>query len=309
LQDVNWRGLNAAATELSIGQATGVSLCFALAACAKSAQLPFTPWLAKTLEGPAPADAMVYGAVMGHAGVFLLCLLQPVLSQSPFALAVVGLSGLASALYSQLVGLSQTDVKSSLAYAGSAQIGLMLVECSLGFWQLAQWHLCAHAVIRCLQFLSAPSFAADSLVKTSALKPAPRWLFMASMQRFWLEQIADWSLLKPIRGLALDLSYFDTRVIDQLLGMSNLNMEHWSQLAERKPGIAQLSGTGVAGKLTSWAATVMHWLEMRLLMRGLNKRSFRHGHELGRLAHKFEDIILRPRYLVLFICITFLMAF
>ncbi len=309
LGDVNWPVLNSMVSQLSVGQQTGMGLCFALAAAVKSGQLPFSTWPVRALEGPVPADAMVYAVVMGHAGVFLLCLLQPVFSQSLFTSAVLGLLGLATAVYSQWVRLSQTDVKSALVYASSGQIGLMFVACSLGFWSWALWHLCAHAIVRCLQFCSLPEWAGRT--PASNAKAIPRGLFMASLQRFWLEQLTEWTLLRPVRSLAHDLSYFDTHVLDRLLGMPSLSLEHWRPLPYREGHLGNgfAKGAGVLGKMAIWTAALFHWLENRLLMRGLSRWGCRYGREFGMVANKLEFVILRPRYLVLFICITFLMAF
>jgi len=309
LGNVNWTVLNVMAADLSVGQLTGISLCFALAAAVKSGQLPFLTWPPRSLEGPGPADALVYSVVMGHAGVFLLCLLQPVLSKSLFASVALGLVGLATAAYSQWARLSQTDVKSAIAFASSGQMGLMFVECSLGLWHLALWHLCAHAIIRCLQFLTLTEWAAYP--PEGKAKAVPRWLFMASLQRFWLESLTEWTLLRPIRSLARDLYYFDSHLLDRLLGMPTLSMEHWQPLPYREShlrnGVGK--GAGVLGKTVIWMSAFFHWLENRLLMRGLSGKGFRYGREFGHLANKLESVILRPRYLVLFICITFLMAF
>jgi NADH:ubiquinone oxidoreductase subunit 5 (subunit L)/multisubunit Na+/H+ antiporter MnhA subunit len=57
----NWSALNAAAEQLGTGEATGIALCFTIPALAKSAQLPFTPWLERALESPVSASAAIYG--------------------------------------------------------------------------------------------------------------------------------------------------------------------------------------------------------------------------------------------------------
>jgi len=315
LDSVNWQTLYSAGEPLSVGQATGMSLCFLLAAAVKSAQLPFTPWLARAAEAPTPANAVVAGGIFSHAGVFLLLLLQPIISQSPFALVILGLIGFSTTLYSYIVGLSQTDLKTSLVFASSGQIGLMFLECALGFWELAQWHLCAHAVVRCQQYLSAPRYSKPSLVNSK--NPVSPWLFMLSLQRGWLEQITDWALVKPIRGLALDLSYFDAHIIDRIMGIPAL--KHLSLLAQQEEHRLGASldndsnqfahGTGVAGRLTQWAAAIMHWFEDRFVLRGVSNFARRYGRDLGHIATQFEQLFLRPRYLVLFVCITFLIAF
>jgi NADH:ubiquinone oxidoreductase subunit 5 (subunit L)/multisubunit Na+/H+ antiporter MnhA subunit len=321
--DVNWASLTSASAQLSTGQATVIALCFGVAACVKSAQIPFTPWLARAMEGPTPSSAVFYGAVMVHAGVYLLILLEPVFEQAPLAMALVAVAGLLTAVYGFVVGLTQTDVKSSLVFATSGQLGLMFMECGLGFWQLASWHLCAHAVVRGYQVLVAPSLVHH--VHGNPIKPvAPaiarmRWAYVASLQRFWLDQITDWTLVKPIRRLAHDLTYFDDHIVDRTLGVSAPAIRAIStlaQLEEQKIG-ARLDneadsfaqGSGLAGKITEWAAAIMHWFEDSFVLRGIGKNAIRYGRQLGYAANKVELLLFSPRYLALFIFITLLIAF
>ena len=130
---VDWTQLNALSTQLSSGQASAIALCFAIAAFAKSAQLPFAPWLARAAEGPTPSSAGFYGAIMVHSGVYLMILLQPILERAPLVMALIAVVGLLTAVYGFVVGLTQTDVKSSLFFATTGQLGLMFLECGLGF--------------------------------------------------------------------------------------------------------------------------------------------------------------------------------
>ncbi|KJV07279.1 proton-conducting transporter transmembrane domain-containing protein [Methylocucumis oryzae] len=321
LDSVNWQTLQEAAQELTIGEATGISLCFALAAAAKSAQLPFSPWLARAMEGPTPSSAAFYGAVMVHSGVFLLCLMAPVIEQSPFARAVIGLVGFATAVYGFVVVQTQTDIKSLLAFSIAGHLGLMFVECSLGLWVIASWHLCAHAVVRCWQLLTAPSLLQQfkPVLSASERKTLPGWLYIVSLQQFWLDQVMTWALINPIRGLSQDLSYFDDHVVDNIIGVPAPaigRLSSLAQLEEERLG-ARLNdelddfahGSGFAGVLTVWAAKFVHWVEDRFVLRGVGKDAIHAGKQLGHLANKFEQVILRPRYLVLFVCITFLVAF
>ncbi|MGZ8928556.1 MAG: proton-conducting transporter transmembrane domain-containing protein, partial [Methylobacter sp.] len=315
---VNWTRLNALSTQMAPGEVTGIALCFVVAAFAKSAAVPFAPWLARAMEGPTPSSAVFYGAVMTHAGVYLLILLQPLFEQAPFAMAVVAVGGLTTAVYGFIVGLTQTDIKSSLVFASSGQLGLMFLECGLGFWQLAGWHLCAHGVVRGYQVLTAPSIMHN--VHDTPIKPvAPviaglRWAYTASFQRFWLDQMADRALVKPIRRLARDLSYFDDYIVDRIMGVPAPAIRAISTLAQLEEQTigARLDndsnnfahGSGLAGNLTEWAAAVTHWFEDRFVLHGIGKDAIDYGRQLGHAANKFEQLILRPRYLVLFVFIT-----
>lgn len=323
-ESLNWSDINAAIGDLSKGEAAAIAFCFTVAALAKSAQLPFSPWLARAMEGPTPSSAAFYGAVMVHAGVFLIITLAPLISQTPLVMALLIFSGTTTSLYSYFVGLTQTDVKSSLVFVTSGQLGLMFLECGLGFWQLASWHLCAHAIVRGYLVLTAPSFmynVKDIPVKPVALKF--RWLFVASLQRFWIEQITDWALVKPIRNLARDLSYFDDNIVDRLMGIPAPAMgvaSSLAQLEERTLGAkfeASLdngsnnfvTGTGLVGAFAGWIAGLVHWFEDRLVLQGISKDTLHFGREMGHLANKFETQVLRPRYLVLLVFITLLVAF
>ncbi|MCX7069067.1 MAG: proton-conducting transporter membrane subunit [Methylococcales bacterium] len=322
-ETVNWNALNIALTELPPSQITGIALCFTLAAFAKSAQLPFTPWLARAMEGPTPSSAVFYGAVMIHAGIYLVCLLRPLIELSFFVMCLLVAVGFLTALYSFIVGLTQSDVKSSLVYAISAQLGLMFLECGLGFWQIAKWHLCAHAVVRAYQLLAAPNLM--HAVHGNPIKPvSPKiaslhWLYTASLQRFWLDQITDWALVKPVRRLGHDLCYIDDQIVDRLMGMPNPALHSISSLAqleEAKLG-ARLDnsadefaqGSGFAGALTEWTAGLLHWFEEYFVLQGVGTGGVRYGRELGHFANKIEYLILKPRYLVLFVFITLLVAF
>jgi len=318
---VNWSTIIATLAQLTPGEATAIALCFTVAAFAKSAQLPFTPWLARAMEGPTPSSAVFYGAVMVHAGVYLIILLRPVFENAPLAMAVVAIVGLLTAVYAFVVGLSQTDVKSSLIFATSGQLGLMFLECGLGFWQLATWHLCAHAVVRGYQFLTAPSLMHNvrGMSAETSQRNIPTWIYVASLQRFWLDQITDWALVKPVRGLAHDLSYFDDHIVDRMMGAPDPAIRAISSLAQLEEQMigAHLDnesdqfaqGSGLAGKLTEWTAAMLHWFEDRFVLRGIGKNSINYGRELGHIANKFEQSVLRPRYLVLFVLITLLVAF
>ena len=64
------------------GEATALALLFLLSAMGKSAQLPFSGWLPRAMEGPTPSSALFYGAVSIHAGLFLLLRVWPVLEVS-----------------------------------------------------------------------------------------------------------------------------------------------------------------------------------------------------------------------------------
>jgi NADH-quinone oxidoreductase subunit L len=126
-----------------------------LAAAAKSAQVPFSPWLFSAMAGPTPVSALLHSATMVAAGAYILIRLEPVLSAvSWFAPVVVGI-GLVTALAGGMVTLAQQDLKKALAGSTSAQYGLMLIAVGTGFTAAAVGQLTAHALFKSLLFLSA----------------------------------------------------------------------------------------------------------------------------------------------------------
>jgi formate hydrogenlyase subunit 3/multisubunit Na+/H+ antiporter MnhD subunit len=343
---LDWTELNALATQLSSGQASAIALCFAIAAFAKSAQLPFAPWLARAAEGPTPSSAGFYGAVMVHSGVYLMILLQPILERAPVIMALVAVAGLLTAVYGFAVGLTQTDVKSSLFFATTGQLGLMFLECGLGFWQLASWHLCAHAIVRGYQVLAAPSLMhhilGNPIRPVSREVAAVRWAYAASLHRFWIDQITDWALVKPVRKLAHDLAYFDDHVVDRAMGIplpSQRSISTLAQLEQRKiakrqslyaslgvlssipqpqkrkaavqqdtPSEDFARGSGFFGNLTQRITAVLYWFEDRLVIRGIGEDMIQYGQRLGLAANKIEQLLLNPGYLALFVLTILLVA-
>nr|MBA2601604.1 hypothetical protein [Actinomycetota bacterium] len=137
--------------------ATAVGLCLLMGAAGKSAQIPLGGWLARAMEGPTPSSALIHGATMVTAGVYLVVRSAPIYEQAPIALIAVGVIGALTALYGQLAGLTQTDIKGMLAASTNAHLGFMLLLCGLGLYPIAIFHLVAHAFYKTNLFLTAPS--------------------------------------------------------------------------------------------------------------------------------------------------------
>lgn len=318
----DWTSMNTMADQLTTPTATVIALCFTFAAFAKSAQLPFSPWLARAMEGPTPSSAVFYGAVMIHSGIFLIILLQPIFEQAPFVMGLLVAVGLFTAIYSFIVGLTQTDVKSSICFAITGQIGLMFVECGLGFWELASWHLCAHVIVRGYQVLTSPSLVfqvnGNPMHQVSKNLNSKRWLYNISLQRFWLDPITDRALIRPINGLGRDLDYFDSNVINRAMGSPTSAAMAISSLTQLEQKILTSGpnsdlnklgrGKGVAGKLLEWAASAMSWFEERLVLRGVGIEMVDIGRQLGHAANTFDKLLLKPRYLVLFVFVVLMFA-
>ncbi|MCP5159871.1 MAG: NADH-quinone oxidoreductase subunit M [Gammaproteobacteria bacterium] len=303
LGSVDWSTVNAGAAGLGAERAGVLAGCFLLAAVAKSAQLPLTPWLARAMEGPTPSSALFYGMVMVHAGVYLVLRLQPLFEQSPLLMALMAVVGLATALYGFLVGLVQTDIKSALIFSTSGQVGLMFLASGLGCWRWALLHLCGHAIFRGYQFLNAPSILrqlqGERTRPVSAVLARQSALYAAALQRFWLDAIADGLIVRPVQRLAGILSRFDARIVDRATGLpapavnALSSVAQWEEhhlgagrMLERAPSAIDQE-PGLVGRATEWVAAVFHWVEEQLMLKtagqGLAVASQRLGRSLNRL--------------------------
>ncbi len=134
-----------------------ISLMILLSAAAKSAQLPFSSWLPRAMEGPTPSSAIFYGSLSVHLGVFLLLRTYPFWEQQISVRILIGLLGLTTAVIATGIARVQSSVKSQIAYASIGQIGLMFIEVAAGLEYLALFHFAGNAFLRTYQLLVSPS--------------------------------------------------------------------------------------------------------------------------------------------------------
>jgi NADH-quinone oxidoreductase subunit L len=144
-----------AASELTQGAATAVSLLLLAGAVGKSAQLPLHVWLPDAMEGPTPVSALIHAATMVTAGVYLVVRSHVLFELSGTALTVVLVIGLVSALYAALASIGQFDLKRALAYSTMSQIGFMFFAAGMRFYTGAMLLLVCHAFYKALLFLTA----------------------------------------------------------------------------------------------------------------------------------------------------------
>ncbi|AWB48397.1 oxidoreductase [Gemmobacter aquarius] len=141
----------------------------ALAAVLKSALFPLHGWLVEMMETPTPVSALLHAGVV-NAGGFLLIRLADVMLAAPGVLAVLVAVGGFTALIAGLVMLTQTAVKTALAWSTIAQMGFMILQCGLALFPLALLHIVAHSLYKAHAFLA--SGAAVNEVR-SVRRPGP----------------------------------------------------------------------------------------------------------------------------------------
>lgn len=126
-----------------------------LAVAAKSAQLPFSPWLFSAMAGPTPVSALLHSATLVSAGAYLLIRVAPALESVGWFLPAVAGLGMATALAGGVSAVLQSQAKRVLAASTSAQYGLMFVAVGAGSTAAAGAQLVTHAAFKSLLFLGA----------------------------------------------------------------------------------------------------------------------------------------------------------
>lgn len=152
----NYELVHAHLSEHSFVGAT-IALLILISAAAKSAMFPFSSWLPRAMEGPTPSSAIFYGSLSVHMGVFLLLRTYPFWEYQISIRWVIGILGLITTLISGMIARVQSSVKSQIAYASSAQLGLIFIELSAGLPGLALIHFAGNAFLRTYQLLVSPS--------------------------------------------------------------------------------------------------------------------------------------------------------
>lgn len=140
---------------------TTVALLIALAAFARSAQFPLHTWLPYTMESPTPVSALMHAGIV-NAGGFIINRFAPVFVYSGDVLHLVFAVGLVTAIVGSALMLTQNDIKKALGYSTMGQMGFMFVECGVGAFSLAIFHLIAHGLFKGTLFLGAGSVIAGA---------------------------------------------------------------------------------------------------------------------------------------------------
>ena len=140
------------------GYLTAAGALMAVAALAKSAQIPLHFWLPRAMAAPTPVSAYLHSAAMVAAGVFLLGRLYPLLQSSGLILDGLVVVGAASMLIGGLLALTRDHMKQVLAYSTISQYGYVVLSYGLGGANgavAASFYVLAHALAKSTLFLAA----------------------------------------------------------------------------------------------------------------------------------------------------------
>lgn len=183
-----------------------IAIMILITAAAKSAQLPFTSWLPRAMEGPTPSSAIFYGSLSVHLGAFLLLRTFPFWQEQTSVRVLIVLLGLFTSIVAIGIARVQSSIKSQIAYASAAQIGIIFIEIALGLEYLALFHFASNAFLRTYQLLVSPSVV-SYLIKDQFYNFTPNvsqpYAFIPERWRitFYLLCMKEWHLGDFIRSV------------------------------------------------------------------------------------------------------------
>ena len=143
--------------KLTTTDITGITLLLFVGATGKSAQIPLYTWLPDAMAGPTPVSALIHAATMVTAGIYMIARSNILYTMAPVTLAVIAITGIATAVLAATIAIQQNDIKKVLAYSTVSQLGYMFVGLGVGAYTGAVFHVMTHAFFKALLFLGAGS--------------------------------------------------------------------------------------------------------------------------------------------------------
>jgi len=203
-----------------------IAMLIYISAAAKSAQLPFSSWLPRAMEGPTPSSAIFYGSLSVHIGVFILMRTYSFWEhQYAFRIFVVVI-GLVTSFMANLTSRVQSSVKSQVAYSSITQIGLIFVEVALGLETIALIHVAGNAFLRTYQLLVSPSVVSYKIreqfynyvprvrtIEDSWPKRIEFSLYMLSLKEWNLDSMMYRFMWNPLKRLGSKWSFLNFKNI------------------------------------------------------------------------------------------------
>nr|QHZ87484.1 NADH dehydrogenase subunit 5 [Coeliccia cyanomelas] len=131
-----------------------ISFLMIFAAMTKSAQIPFSSWLPAAMAAPTPVSALVHSSTLVTAGVYLMIRFNSLVLSTGYNNYLLFIGGM-TMFMSGLGANFEFDLKKIIALSTLSQLGLMMSILSMGYPNLAFFHLLSHALFKALLFMCA----------------------------------------------------------------------------------------------------------------------------------------------------------
>nr|YP_010946421.1 NADH dehydrogenase subunit 5 [Balta maculata]WGO57139.1 NADH dehydrogenase subunit 5 [Balta maculata] len=197
-----------------------IVLMIIMAALTSSAQIPFSSWLPAAMAAPTPVSALVHSSTLVTAGVYLLIRFSISLNVyfCSFLLFVSGLTMFMSGLGANF----EFDLKKIIALSTLSQLGLMMGVLSLGYPDLAFFHLLMHALFSALLFMCAGVYI-HCMLNIQDIRYMGSFSFYMPFTSSCL-MISNFSLC----GFPFLAGFYSSDLMLELVSMSYLNLFSYS---------------------------------------------------------------------------------
>jgi uncharacterized protein YbcC (UPF0753/DUF2309 family)/NADH:ubiquinone oxidoreductase subunit 5 (subunit L)/multisubunit Na+/H+ antiporter MnhA subunit len=148
-----------------------VAVLLVIAGISKSSLLPLHRWLVSTLAAPTPVSALVHAGFVSGAGL-LMIRFAPIVVDSTVALHAAFVVGVATTVVAVGAAKTRVDVKGKLAWSTVSQMGFMVVQCAVGAFSSAVFHIVGHGMYKASMFLGAGDAVSASLTSKRRAAPA-----------------------------------------------------------------------------------------------------------------------------------------
>jgi NAD(P)H-quinone oxidoreductase subunit 5 len=238
------------------------ALCIITAAIIQSAIYPFHRWLLSAMTSPTPASALMHAGFVNGSGIVLALFATLIFaSNTQNILLIVG--GL-TAILAQFTKLIQVNVKQKLACSTIAQMGFMIMQCGLGFFNAAVAHLILHGFYKAYLFLSS-----GEEIKHSAPKKTEQ-IRIKSLQALVVLVFGTLAALLfsfiTGKGRALDSSIFLILIVAITVGQVTYNIVKEKSLSTGQklilPPVLFLLGIGAYGLMYNFVTVIMGSMPM-----------------------------------------------
>jgi NADH:ubiquinone oxidoreductase subunit 5 (subunit L)/multisubunit Na+/H+ antiporter MnhA subunit len=209
-----------------------IALMIFISASAKSAQLPFSSWLPRAMEGPTPSSAVFYGSLSVHIGAFLLLRTYPFWEYQTIFKIILVISGALTAIIATFISHVQSSIKSQIAYSSIAQIGLIFIEIAFGLEVIALIHISGNAFLRTYQLLISPSVVSYKIreqlyeykprirnFEDSLPKRIENTIFILSLKEWNLDSLMYRYLWNPVKRIGGRWTWMNFKYIFYVIAM------------------------------------------------------------------------------------------
>merc|ERR1712090_16182 len=118
------------------------------------------PWLPNAIERPTPVSSLLHSSTIVMARVFLLIRVTDTMSL--FMIETVFLIRALTMVYGSICALFQSDMKKTIAYSTTSQLGFIISTLGMRIAILSFIHLCLHAFFKSVIFMSSGYIIHDS---------------------------------------------------------------------------------------------------------------------------------------------------